>query len=350
MTYGGTGSGVTALTPGNTVNVNWTLTPYHKLTIDRNTTFTFSNDAIGKTIRVYVTQSPSGWEITWPTGVANFFKNDDESPDPGSGATTEFLITKLGTNNGSVLKLFSSTTTTGSGASVLQQSPQTTSVRETLNQIGSVTGATNVDFSLGNVVKMTLTGDAVLTVTNPPTTGLSGRIRLAITGNGTATLGITNVVWGAAGTPSTIASGKTLMVTMDTLNGGGNWLAGWDLFSPTAPPPPPPPATIGSWTNVHPQTASPKLIASSVSGDLTMRAGFASDYSDGAYNSSFFVGLAGTNAEFPTSGNHTYEYGSNTKFSTIISPTSGQRVVLDHFKFVARIQDVFRPTPPLKCG
>ena len=202
-----------------------------------------------------------------------------------------------------------------------------------------MTGATNVDFSLGNVVKMTLTGDAVLTVTNPPTTGLSGRIRLAITGNGSATLGITNVVWGAAGTPSTIASGKTLMVTMDTLNGGGNWLAGWDLFSPTAPPPPPPPTTIGSWANVHPQTDQTKLIASSVSGDLTMRAGFPSVYSDGSYNSFFFVGLAGSNAEFPTSGNHAYEYGSNSKFSTIISPSSGQRVVLDHFKFVARIED-----------
>ena len=96
MTYGGTGSGVTALTPGNTVNVNWTLTPYHKLTIDRNTTFTFSNDSVGNTIRVYVTQSPSGWDITWPTGVANFFKNANASPDPGSGETTEFLIYKLG--------------------------------------------------------------------------------------------------------------------------------------------------------------------------------------------------------------------------------------------------------------
>ena len=148
MTYGGTGSGITTLTPGNTVNVNWTLTPYHKLTIDRDTIVTFAmHDAVGKTIRVYVTQSPSGWDITWPTGVSNFFKADNESPDPGSGATTEFLITKLGTNNYSVLKIFSSTTTTGSGASVLQQSPQTTSVRETLNQIGSVYGARRTSIS-----------------------------------------------------------------------------------------------------------------------------------------------------------------------------------------------------------
>ena len=51
----------------------------------------------------------------------------------------------------------------------------------------------------------------------------------------------------------------------------------------------------------------------------------------------------------PLPGTTLYEYGSNTKFSTIISPTSGQRVVLDHFKFVARIQDG-SSNPPLKFG
>ena len=124
---------------------------------------------------------------------------------------------------------------------------------------------------------MTLTGDAVF---RPSPTRRPRGCRAefdwlaALPAMARATLGITNVVWGSAGTPSTIASGKTLIVTMDTLNGGANWLAGWDLFSPTAPPPPPPPTTIGSWANVNPQTDQTKLIASSVSGDLTMRAGF----------------------------------------------------------------------------
>lgn len=98
---------------------------------------------------------------------------------------------------------------------------------------GNKTGAFNVDYELGNNHSVTLTGNATITVTNWPGTGNVGRMTLWIVGNGTATLGITNIDWGTQGAPATIASGATLIVNLITKDGGtnvaGSWASGFTL-------------------------------------------------------------------------------------------------------------------------
>lgn len=106
-------------------------------------------------------------------------------------------------------------------------SPTIQDYSEVLVAHGNTTGAVNWSHADGNVHSGTLTGNTTITITNWPTSGIVGRITAFISGNGTATLGITNVDWGAAGAPATISSGQTLFVNLVTLDGGTNVMGGW---------------------------------------------------------------------------------------------------------------------------
>jgi hypothetical protein len=95
---------------------------------------------------------------------------------------------------------------------------------ETVNAIGSTSGATTVDFSLGNVATMTLTGNATISFSNVPSSGKMGSVTMLITQGGAGSYTIT---WPACkkfagGTLPTLSTtvGKTDVISCQTPDAG----------------------------------------------------------------------------------------------------------------------------------
>jgi hypothetical protein len=117
---------------------------------------------------------------------------------------------------------------TVSGTAALQDNELSraylTDYAEKVNAIGNVTGAFNADYTLGNVATCTLTGNATMTVTNPPASGRGARLTVVVTGNGTATFAITNANYMAAGAPAVpIPSGEVRIYNLVSLVAGATW-------------------------------------------------------------------------------------------------------------------------------
>ena len=58
---------------------------------------------------------------------------------------------------------------------------------EIVNAVGTVSSATAIDFSLGNVVTAVLASGGSFTISNPPTSGIYGKFKLILTNGGTVT-------------------------------------------------------------------------------------------------------------------------------------------------------------------
>lgn len=101
--------------------------------------------------------------------------------------------------------------------------------REAFIADGSVSGSSvSVDYSAGPVHSMTLTGNTTVLISNVPSQHTEGL--LLITGNGTATLGITGVNWYDDDVPADpIANGETLAVAWDSQDSGTTINASWSL-------------------------------------------------------------------------------------------------------------------------
>lgn len=50
--------------------IDWSAGKVFSKTLSGNTTFTFSNSVVGKTIRVFISQAANGWGINWPEGLS----------------------------------------------------------------------------------------------------------------------------------------------------------------------------------------------------------------------------------------------------------------------------------------
>lgn len=97
--------------------------------------------------------------------------------------------------------------------------------RNTVTALGT-SGAQAMDFSLGDYFSISLTGNATLSITNPPTSG--GSLILEVVQDATPrTLGWpASFIW-AGGTPGSIStgSGDKDLIGATTLDGGTTWYA-----------------------------------------------------------------------------------------------------------------------------
>jgi len=93
---------------------------------------------------------------------------------------------------------------------------------ETVNALGSVTGATTVDLSLGNVVTATTTGATVWTVTNPSSTQTSSFTLILSNGGSQTQTWMSGTQW-SNGTTPTLNSSGTDVLTFFSTDAGATW-------------------------------------------------------------------------------------------------------------------------------
>ena len=94
---------------------------------------------------------------------------------------------------------------------------------ETVNALGDVTGATDIDYTLGSVITATTTGATTWSVTNPPASGKAGSFTLVLTNGGSQTqTWMSGTKWPAATAPTLTSSGVDV-ITFFTTDGGTTW-------------------------------------------------------------------------------------------------------------------------------
>jgi hypothetical protein len=99
-------------------------------------------------------------------------------------------------------------------------------VREAVNALGNVDGATEVSLAAGNVATMTLVGDVTLSFTGVPA-GVAVTLTLIIVQDGTGGNTVTwpgSVVWPGGIPPALpLAANADAMIVLVTVNGGSSW-------------------------------------------------------------------------------------------------------------------------------
>ena len=108
------------------------------------------------------------------------------------------------------------------GGRVLSELLNLAQTRTTVNALGSISGATAIDLSLGDVITATLTGPATISFTNPAPSGKCGCVVLILTNAGT------NITWSVvpkwpAGSGPTLSVTGVDILTLMTVDGGTTW-------------------------------------------------------------------------------------------------------------------------------
>ena len=96
---------------------------------------------------------------------------------------------------------------------------------EIVNAIGTVSSATAIDFSLGNVATAVLASGGSFTITNAPTSGIYGKFRLILTNGGTVADPWHASVKFAGGTTPTLTTSGVDVLTFETIDNGATWFA-----------------------------------------------------------------------------------------------------------------------------
>jgi hypothetical protein len=108
---------------------------------------------------------------------------------------------------------------------------------ETVNALGSVSGATTLDLTTANVFTATATANVTISVTNVPASGTAASATILATNFGAYTITWpAGTVWSTGSTPTLLASGVSTVV-LYTVNGGATWygaLSGGVLGSVTS--------------------------------------------------------------------------------------------------------------------
>ncbi|MCE9643759.1 hypothetical protein K8Q93_00710 [Candidatus Parcubacteria bacterium] len=95
----------------------------------------------------------------------------------------------------------------------------------TVNARGSVSGSQAMDFSLGNVVSITASGNLTLSITNPPVSGKTGTLTLLLTNGGAVSVAWpSGTTWLTGSAPSLTSSGLDVL-SFTTTDGGTTWRA-----------------------------------------------------------------------------------------------------------------------------
>ena len=96
---------------------------------------------------------------------------------------------------------------------------------EIVNAIGTVSSATAIDFSLGNVVTAVLASGGSFTISNAPTSGIYGKFRLILTNGGTVTDPWPSSVKFAGGTTPTLTTSGVDIISFENIDNGATWFA-----------------------------------------------------------------------------------------------------------------------------
>ena len=96
---------------------------------------------------------------------------------------------------------------------------------EIVNAIGTVSTATAINFTLGNVVTAVIASGGSFTITNAPTSGVYGKFKLILTNGGAGTSIFPATVKWAGGTAPTLTTSGIDIITLETLDAGANWYA-----------------------------------------------------------------------------------------------------------------------------
>ena len=99
---------------------------------------------------------------------------------------------------------------------------------EIVNAIGTVSTATAIDFSLGNVVTAVISSGGSFTISNAPTSGVYGKFKLILTNGGAGTSIFPASVKWAGGTAPTLTTSGIDIITFETIDNGANWYADTD--------------------------------------------------------------------------------------------------------------------------
>ena len=96
---------------------------------------------------------------------------------------------------------------------------------EIVNAVGTVSTATAINFTLGNVVTAVLASGGSFTVSNAPTSGVYGKFKLILTNGGTVADPWHASVKFAGGTTPTLTTSGIDILTFETIDNGANWYA-----------------------------------------------------------------------------------------------------------------------------
>ena len=96
---------------------------------------------------------------------------------------------------------------------------------EIVNAVGTVSGATAINFALGNVATAVLASGGSFTISNAPTSGIYGKFKLILTNGGTVADPWHSSVKFAGGTTPTLTTSGIDILIFETIDGGTNWYA-----------------------------------------------------------------------------------------------------------------------------
>ena len=96
---------------------------------------------------------------------------------------------------------------------------------EIVNAVGTVSGATAINFALGNVATAVLASGGSFTISNAPTSGIYGKFKLILTNGGTVADPWHSSVKFAGGTTPTLTTSGIDILTFETIDNGATWFA-----------------------------------------------------------------------------------------------------------------------------
>ena len=96
---------------------------------------------------------------------------------------------------------------------------------EIVNVVGTVSGATAINFALGNVATAVLAVGGSFTISNAPTSGVYGKFKLILTNGGTVADPWHSSVKFAGGTTPTLTTSGVDVLTFETIDNGATWFA-----------------------------------------------------------------------------------------------------------------------------
>ena len=96
---------------------------------------------------------------------------------------------------------------------------------EIVNAVGTVSGATAINFALGNVVTAVLASGGSFTISNPPASCIYGKFKLILTNGGTVADPWHASVKFAGGTTPTLTTSGVDVLTFETIDNGATWFA-----------------------------------------------------------------------------------------------------------------------------
>jgi len=96
---------------------------------------------------------------------------------------------------------------------------------EIVNALGTISGATAINFTLGNVVTAVLASGGSFTISNAPTSGIYGKFKFILTNGGTVADPWHSSVKFAGGTTPTLTTSGVDILTFETIDNGATWFA-----------------------------------------------------------------------------------------------------------------------------